>query len=270
MRKQVVRTFSGARYFGEPYKVPDSDHFSIAKVDGPMAIQHRLLRQFILEFSDCEASTEKRDGSVAMSLPEIIVAGPGKREHGKSPAYLFYMSSDRIANLFHQIDSETLERVGARKYDFLPFGEPGASSTQDRSRRALVNQLGAVVEHLSRQSRVDDLKEVVRSKGTLDADWYFVETSFQPGEWQKESPILTLSGAVDNFTLELSCTKRNFCSIIEESGNLLPTSTSEILFRQSYNLPLAGLVRLAAVDKEAMTLRGTALFLVLQPLRLAL
>jgi pimeloyl-ACP methyl ester carboxylesterase len=28
-RRQVVEPFSGARYFGEPYKVPGSDHFSI-------------------------------------------------------------------------------------------------------------------------------------------------------------------------------------------------------------------------------------------------
>jgi pimeloyl-ACP methyl ester carboxylesterase len=48
-RNQVVEPFSGARYFGEPFKVPNSDHFSIAKIDGSTAIQHRLLRQFILD-----------------------------------------------------------------------------------------------------------------------------------------------------------------------------------------------------------------------------
>lgn len=40
-RKQVVEPFSGARYFGEPYKVPASDHFSIAKIENEHAIQHR-------------------------------------------------------------------------------------------------------------------------------------------------------------------------------------------------------------------------------------
>lgn len=48
-RKQVVEPISGARYFGEPYKVPASDHCSIAKVDSDMAIQHRQLRAFLLE-----------------------------------------------------------------------------------------------------------------------------------------------------------------------------------------------------------------------------
>jgi hypothetical protein len=47
--RQVVEPLSGARYFGEPYKVPESDHFSIAKPDNKDAIQHRLLCEFILE-----------------------------------------------------------------------------------------------------------------------------------------------------------------------------------------------------------------------------
>jgi pimeloyl-ACP methyl ester carboxylesterase len=49
-RKQVVEPFSGARYFGDPFKVPASDHLSIAKIESPDSIQHRLLRSFVLEW----------------------------------------------------------------------------------------------------------------------------------------------------------------------------------------------------------------------------
>ncbi|MFL0587502.1 hypothetical protein ACH0BU_12760 [Sphingomonas olei] len=49
-RKQIVEPFSGASYFGEPYKVPDSDHFSIAKIADASAVQHRLLRQFLIKW----------------------------------------------------------------------------------------------------------------------------------------------------------------------------------------------------------------------------
>lgn len=49
-RKQVVEPFSGARYFGEPYKVPGSDHSSIAKIENEHAIQHRQLRRFVAEW----------------------------------------------------------------------------------------------------------------------------------------------------------------------------------------------------------------------------
>lgn len=46
-KKQIVEPFSAARYFGEPYKVPGSDHSSIAKPENTEAIQHRLLVEFI-------------------------------------------------------------------------------------------------------------------------------------------------------------------------------------------------------------------------------
>ncbi len=45
--RQVVEPISGARYFGDPFKVPNSDHFSIAKPENNEAIQHRLLCEFI-------------------------------------------------------------------------------------------------------------------------------------------------------------------------------------------------------------------------------
>ena len=44
---QVVEPFSGACYFGNPYKVPGSDHFSIAKPKDNEAVQHRELLEFI-------------------------------------------------------------------------------------------------------------------------------------------------------------------------------------------------------------------------------
>ena len=48
-RKQVVEPFSGARYFGESFKIADSDHFSIAKPLNNLSDQHRLLKAFILD-----------------------------------------------------------------------------------------------------------------------------------------------------------------------------------------------------------------------------
>lgn len=48
LRKQIVEPMAGARYFGRPYKVPNSDHFSIPKVADADTVQHRLLREFVL------------------------------------------------------------------------------------------------------------------------------------------------------------------------------------------------------------------------------
>jgi hypothetical protein len=47
IRTQVVEPFSAARYFGEPYKVPGCNHFSIAKPVSAEAVQHRQLLYFI-------------------------------------------------------------------------------------------------------------------------------------------------------------------------------------------------------------------------------
>lgn len=62
-RKQVVEPFSGARYFGEPYKVPESDHFSIAKIDDEHAIQHRQLKRFVAEWRRTTVRATTSSGS---------------------------------------------------------------------------------------------------------------------------------------------------------------------------------------------------------------
>ncbi|NVK20609.1 MAG: alpha/beta fold hydrolase [Methylocystaceae bacterium] len=48
---QVVPYHSAARYFGEPIKIPGSDHSSISKPDSRDADQHKILIQFIKENS---------------------------------------------------------------------------------------------------------------------------------------------------------------------------------------------------------------------------
>ncbi len=47
LQKQVVEPFSGARYFGDPIKVPETDHFSICKIKSQTDYQHEALVEFI-------------------------------------------------------------------------------------------------------------------------------------------------------------------------------------------------------------------------------
>jgi hypothetical protein len=61
LRKQVVEPFAGARYFGERYKVPNSDHFSIAKPKDRNAVQHGLLIEFIEQMVSGAESVNKED-----------------------------------------------------------------------------------------------------------------------------------------------------------------------------------------------------------------
>ncbi len=74
--KQVVEPFSGARYFGEPYKVPHSDHFSIAKPESANAIQHRLLVQFIKDMQQAplQYASPAAPANVALNAQRDISA----------------------------------------------------------------------------------------------------------------------------------------------------------------------------------------------------
>jgi pimeloyl-ACP methyl ester carboxylesterase len=51
IKTQIVEPFSGAKYFSDSLKVPGSDHRTIATPANRDAIQHRLLVQFVKEFS---------------------------------------------------------------------------------------------------------------------------------------------------------------------------------------------------------------------------
>ncbi|MGX8011838.1 alpha/beta fold hydrolase [Mesorhizobium sp. ORM8.1] len=74
-RKQVVEPFSGARYFGEPYKVPESDHFSIAKIENEHAIQHRQLKRFVAEWGRAKISAATSSESVEQSRSNPVEPG---------------------------------------------------------------------------------------------------------------------------------------------------------------------------------------------------
>ncbi|MBV7454931.1 AAA family ATPase [Acidovorax sp. sif1233] len=46
---KIVEEHSAGLYFGDSYKVPDTDHSTLTKLDSLTAIQHRILKRFALE-----------------------------------------------------------------------------------------------------------------------------------------------------------------------------------------------------------------------------
>jgi pSer/pThr/pTyr-binding forkhead associated (FHA) protein len=72
VRRQVVRQFSAARYFGESAKIPHSNHFTIATPSGPDSLQHRILVRFIGDFLK---ESDSQSGPVADSLNSTKIAG---------------------------------------------------------------------------------------------------------------------------------------------------------------------------------------------------
>ena len=88
MRRQIVEPIAGERYFYEALKVPNSDHFSIAKIPSADAIQHRLLVEFIADFSvpstpkaaaQAKASYDYRS-SIAGTLFDVFLSHNGKEK----------------------------------------------------------------------------------------------------------------------------------------------------------------------------------------------
>lgn len=81
IRRQIVEPFSGAKYFGNSFKVPESNHSTIATPADREAIQHRLLVQFVKEFSLLHKLNALKDSdttestSTSESLTEEINAG---------------------------------------------------------------------------------------------------------------------------------------------------------------------------------------------------
>ena len=132
-RKQVVEPFAGARYFGEPFKVPGSDHFSIAKPKDSTVIQHRLLCQFLKEILQSSTqplpSSGRFDAGFAqtpsLSRPSAEVPSQSKHVPSHSPSVqnprrrgtamkLFYSYSHKDEALREELETHlsVLKRQG--------------------------------------------------------------------------------------------------------------------------------------------------------------
>ncbi|BBL72575.1 esterase/lipase family protein [Methylogaea oryzae] len=70
--KPIVESFSGAKYFGEPVKIPDSDHSTIAKPSDRNAFQHRLLCKFINEQKSGAVTTTTQSHTLGSTAPDTV------------------------------------------------------------------------------------------------------------------------------------------------------------------------------------------------------
>jgi Alpha/beta hydrolase family len=110
--RQVVEPFAGAKYFGDPYKVPLSDHFSIAKPKDRDAIQHRLLRRFILEMSGASHQIAETASVQTSSVPKKVATPkmrPRKRDASKyyiSMTSVFAVNEQEIDSLLNKFGTE--------------------------------------------------------------------------------------------------------------------------------------------------------------------
>lgn len=204
--------------------------------------------------------------------------------------YLCYISKERVDELFetafeHLVDtvdvtkgSETnmsaevgLSAVLTWLKAGLMFGQKKSSATLTRARLTAVGRLTDVLRYIEHSAQTADLNENLDSGKPLpQADWYSFHTELTVKSWQPDSPAVELFGYIGGWEIRLSCRARDFSGMYEEAGHLIPTSTNYYLFNGEVALPMGGLIRLISISPKEKLLRGSALFLVLNPLEIDL
>jgi hypothetical protein len=114
--RQIVVPISAARYFGEPLKIPTSNHLTIAKPESAEALQHRILVDFV-----CKNALGAPDPAPepAPPTPAPPVAAPAIA----APAIV--TAADPL-----KIDPVTAAAIGADAFAVTHLPAPDATATQ--------------------------------------------------------------------------------------------------------------------------------------------
>lgn len=204
--------------------------------------------------------------------------------------YICYLSKQRVDELFetafdHVVDTADVTKgeettVGAEVglsavlawlKAGLKFGQKESTAAVAKARVTAVSRLTDVLRYIERSARTADLNEsLVSGKPLPQADWYSFHAELTVKAWQSGAPAVELFGYVGDWEIRLSCRTRDFSGIYEEAGQLIPTSTNYYLFNGEVALPMGGLIRLISNSPKEKLMRGSALFLVLNPLEVDL
>ncbi|MBT9098035.1 hypothetical protein KFZ76_10010 [Methylovulum psychrotolerans] len=99
----VVKPFSAAQYFGEYHKIPNSDHFSIAKPKNKEADQHRHLLVFLRKFNGSGKPSNiiatSTNTQSPMTSPSTITASNGNTELEQLRAELDSVSKKKLDDI---------------------------------------------------------------------------------------------------------------------------------------------------------------------------
>ena len=248
------------------------DGYLPAETLSPREVAEDIITRYNLQFDQLQTSIAA-PSPATVPVPEPAappvkptLLSPLFRSSPLAAGYLFYISRDRLAGLFQQVDVNTLSLMAETRSPLLEFSPPEEYVAGEKAGRPTVRQLAAVLRYLEETARIGDLNAIVKERGELSADWYQVEALFTTEPWRPDKFTVKLTGKIEEYELVLNCAARNISGIIEERGNLFPTSASYLLFEGVAPLLLKGLVRLGAFQREKKLLQGSALYLILQPL----
>jgi pimeloyl-ACP methyl ester carboxylesterase len=97
--QQIVSPLSARRYFRDALKIPDSDHFSIAKPENENALQHRVLMEFIRLRREAQLGLMARSTSktVTQDIAPATTDAAKILEHPNLADFLFAADEDSLA-----------------------------------------------------------------------------------------------------------------------------------------------------------------------------
>ncbi|MCK1715224.1 MULTISPECIES: hypothetical protein [unclassified Bradyrhizobium] len=148
LRRQIVMPFAAARYFGEPFKVPGSDHISISKPDSNYAIQHQILMTFIAEFKKF-AVLRRGIVSIQANLDRFEEIRPAMKQlvgwgtDGMNPNAVHHRLSDRGDAVEFEGYGE-LKKVTIDDLDELPPSDQSAIAASNSAMQQLLGDWNAI------------------------------------------------------------------------------------------------------------------------------
>jgi hypothetical protein len=150
---QVVEPFSGARYFGESFKVPYSDHNNIAKPRDRDAIQHKLLVRFISDIKPPLTDSSQITQSET-NLESFLVVLRQRVESYSSAlneviAHLKRASPDQSPEA-----ATTAEQLDALRKQFLSLSDKHLSAVSARDQFLAHEIVGEIHELQSRTEQI--------------------------------------------------------------------------------------------------------------------
>lgn len=212
--RQVVRSSSGARYFGESIKIPKSTHFTIAKPAGRSAIQHRLLVRFIEDFLQQCHSVERFGAASSFNNPERSNASdqeqrsPSKQRDGNTLGPRSTAEPLKGTNI--QIDSthrsfkELNQTMSNPKYedDVLKLDASWNRSAVINLTTVIIVVSKLIVAELLDRPVAEKIRNEIDSRGgkypfrrgvvISDAAWYLEE------EFLRNNPVIAVGGPKSN------------------------------------------------------------------------
>lgn len=228
IRKQIVTPLAGARYFGEPYKIPNSNHFSISKINGPFSTQHRILVQFIQDFIELTGLDISQQNTAGRKSTKSALVG-NSSPPPITPQYYCYVSKskvDQLASELPQVLASDQAIVGKDQEASLvhsvrlPYGRPDMFQKDFATKKEYSEKLANIL-----QSLIGSIKEFDWQESNDHSFFHFIG-DFLVSSVDEAHQVASLTSSAPNRKLVLDCSLSNFSHLTIQGEKMAFQSTN--------------------------------------------